>query len=391
MKNKKIKVAIVGLRFGGEFPQIYRDHPDVLDVVICDQDEQLLNDFGDKFNFADRYVNFNNLLDSDVDAIHIVTNIHTHHDLTVKTLKAGKHCACTVPMATTLSELQDIVNAQRSSGKNYMMMETAVYTYQCLYVKELIKQGRIGNIQFMRGIHFQDMEGWPQYWMGLPPMHYSTHAVSPLMFLSGLKMKSVRCLGSGIMRDDLKSQYGNPFPVESALFQMKDQCLAAEVTRSLFQTAREYVEGFTILAEQMSFEWNYEDEDPYIFEFIDQMALTSLGSRGRGIKTKTVKCPDYKDRLPKTIQKYTKEHTILDPENPHLSIKQGGGHHGSHPHLVHEFVRSIIELRSPLINAETAAHWTAAGICAHESAINEGIEIEIPQFELHNLGATDKA
>jgi hypothetical protein len=70
----------------------------------------------------------------------------------------------------------------------------------------------------------------------------------------------------------------------------------------------------------------------------------------------------------------------LDESNPHLSVLQGGAHHGSHPHLVHEFVRSIIEERKPNIDAVTAANWTAAGICAHESALKGGAEIIIPQF-----------
>jgi hypothetical protein len=55
--------------------------------------------------------------------------------------------------------------------------------------------------------------------------------------------------------------------------------------------------------------------------------------------------------------------------NRHLSFEQGGGHHGSHPDLVHEFVRSIMERRAPAIDAVTAANWTAAGICAHELAL----------------------
>ena len=59
---------------------------------------------------------------------------------------------------------------------------------------------------------------------------------------------------------------------------------------------------------------------------------------------------------------------------------QGGGHGGSHPHLVHEFVSSIIEERPPWPDAITTAAWTAAGICAHESAMNGGARIEIPQF-----------
>ena len=372
---------MVGLRFGGEFPPIYRDHPDVGDVIICDQDEALLKEFGDRFGFKQRYSDFNSLLDADVDAIHLVTNIHTHHDLSVRALNAGKHVACTVPMATTLEELLSIAAAQKASRKNYMMMETAIFTYQCLYVKELMDQGKIGNVQYLRGVHFQDMEGWPPYWMGLPPMHYATHAVAPLLYLSDSVAESVRCIGSGTMREELKKQYGNPFPVESGLFKMKDKPLVADVTRSLFETAHEYVEAFTILGDKMSFEWNYEDEEPHVYEFGDALSETGPGSRGRKIKTSMVKCPDYQSRLPASIQKYTKVHTILDPANPHLSIRQGGGHHGSHPHMVHEFVRSMIEDRNPLVDAVTAANWTAAGICAHESAMQDGKEIVIPSFE----------
>ena len=37
--------------------------------------------------------------------------------------------------------------------------------------------------------------------------------------------------------------------------------------------------------------------------------------------------------------------------------------------LAHEFVRSIVERRPPALDIMTAANWTAAGVCAHESAI----------------------
>lgn len=182
MNGKKIKVGIVGLVFGGAFPTIYREHPDVEEVVICDKNEELLRDFSRKFGFSKCCSDYQEMLDSDVDAVHILTNIHTHADLAVQALNAGKHCAVTVPMATTLDEIRNIIEAKKKSGKNYMMMETSVYTYQCLYVKSLIDQGKLGRIQYLRGTHFQDMEGWPDYWKGLPPLHYATHAVSPLLF-----------------------------------------------------------------------------------------------------------------------------------------------------------------------------------------------------------------
>ena len=59
---------------------------------------------------------------------------------------------------------------------------------------------------------------------------------------------------------------------------------------------------------------------------------------------------------------------------------QGGGHHGSHPHLVNEFVMSIIEERTPAIDEYLAANITAAGICAHESAMKGGESVIVPAF-----------
>ena len=378
MYEKKLHIAVVGLRFGGEFPAIYREHPDVGLVSICDKDSQLLDAFGNRFGFERRHTDFDSLLlDDSIDAIHIITPIHTHEELAVMTLKAGKHCACTVPMSTTIEGLRAIISAQKESGKNYMMMETSVYTYWCLYAKELIDRGELGGIQYLRGFHFQDMQGWPDYWNGLPPMHYATHAVAPLLYLSGSRAAKVHAFGTGRLPEGYEDNYKNPFSVETAIFQLEKDNMTADVSRSLFCTAREYVEGFTIYGEKKSIEWSMEDEEPYLFEFLPSVKA----KYGQEIKTGRIPLIDYASRLPEPIRKFTREHTILDPLNPHQSIKQGGGHHGSHPHLVHEFVRSIVEERKPTIDAIVSANWTAPGISAHLSAILNGAEVEIPSFE----------
>jgi len=377
--DKKLNIAVVGLRFGAEFPAIYRDHPHIASVTICERNETLLNEFGNKFGFTKRVTDFNALLaDESIDAIHIVSDIFSHYDLTMAALQAGKHCACTVPMATTIDQLRDIITAQKASGKNFMMMETAVYTFQCLYVQEMIQRGELGRVQYLRGTHFQDMENWPEYWMGLPPFWYATHAISPLMHLSGARAKKVYALGSGVLTESYKARHNNPFPIETAIMELEapdGKPLAAEFGRSLFNTARSYVEGFTVFGEKKSFEWDMEYEPAYVFEMEN-------GGNGRGNKiTETrVQAPDYANRLPEGIRKFTKRHTILDPHNQHQSVEQGGGHHGSHPHMIHEFVMSIVENRKPMIDAVTAANWNAPGICAHESAMAGGKEIIIPTF-----------
>lgn len=391
MKDGKVKAAVVGLRFGGEFPGIYRDHPDVYETVICEKDRPLLDAYGDMFGYDERYEDYDELLKSDVDVIHITTGIPNHYELTMKALRAGKHCACTVPMATTLEELEDICRLQKQTGLKYMMMETTVYTFQTLHAKKMMENGEFGKIQYMRGIHFQDMEDWPDYWMGLPPMHYGTHAVAPLLYLSKAKPESVTCCGSGVMRQELVERYGNPFPVETATVRFKGEPFVADITRSLFETAHDYVEGFTILGDKGSIEMNVECEPPRVSRFMDDLeehlaqqrdpARFGMGARGRWIKTEPAEMDRDNSVLPESIRKYSFEVTVLDADNPHNSIRQGGGHWGSHPYMVHEFLRSVVEDREPEINAAAGAYITAVGVAAHLSAMQQGKPVEIPDFE----------
>ena len=137
-----------------------------------------------------------------------------------------------------------------------MMMETAIYTREFLFVRELRDSGKLGRIQFMRGSHQQDMAGWPGYWEGLPPMHYATHGVSPCLAIVRGEAEYVVCFGSGRIEDSLIAKYGSPFAVETALFKVRNQQLAFEVTRSLFETARQYRESFDVYGEKTAFEWS---------------------------------------------------------------------------------------------------------------------------------------
>jgi predicted dehydrogenase len=370
-----IRVAVVGLGFGAEFVPIYLDHPDVRSVAICDSDPTRLERTGNRFRIAQRYTDVRDVIDSpDIDAVHLVSGIPDHAWQAVATLQSGKHCASTVPMATNIADIEAIIAAQRASGCNYMMMETAVYTRQFLYARQLQERGEFGRIQFLRGAHYQDMEGWPAYWAGLPPMWYATHAISPLLALTSSRACTVHCFGSGEMREELRRPYGNPYPIETAIFQLEMPGLSAEVTRSLFHCARPYMESFTVYGENACYEWQMENEAPALFRMTPVVPGQSRAT--------TVDHPLARDRadlLPPAVGRYT-ERFVYGEDEHHLSFAQGGGHHGSHPHLVHEFVRSIMEARSPWIDAMTAAHWTAAGICAHESAMSGGREITIPSF-----------
>jgi predicted dehydrogenase len=372
----RLRVAVVGLGFGAEFVGIYKDHPDVAEVAICDSDPVRLGRMGEKLGVQRRYADLEEVIaDRSIDAVHLITGIPDHARQTVAVLNAGKHCACTVPMATSLADIRAVVDAQRRSGCCYMMMETAVYTRQFLYAQQLHRQGSFGRLQFLRGAHYQCMEMWPPYWAGLPPMWYATHAVSPLLAIGGARATRVHCFGSGAMRPELTRQYGNPYPVESAIFELDRGALHAEVTRSLFHCARPYMESFVVYGEDACYEWQMENEAPVLFT---ASAITPGSTRT--FQTSRPDAPDRADLLPPAVGRYTRRFVYSDGER-HQSFEQGGGHHGSHPHMVHEFVTSIVEGRKPWIDEVTAANWTAAGICAHDSAMRGGAEVLVPRFD----------
>jgi hypothetical protein len=126
------------------------------------------------------------------------------------------------------------------------------------------------------------------------------------------------------------------------------------------------------------FEWGFADNDPPYLTVINP---AEDNKRGRQTITETVDLPNYHHSLPAEIQPLTVGDNY-DPLNPQDSLKKGagGGHHGSHPHLVHEFLMSIIEKRKPWIDEVMGGNITAAGICAHESAMNDGAPVTVPEF-----------
>src|SRR3954466_7953721 len=314
MSNRKIRVAIVGLGFGAEFIPIYQRHPNAEMYAICRRNEKELNACGDRFGIKTRYTDFAKLLaDPNVDAVHINSPIPDHAPQSLAALNAGKHVACTVPMGTSIQELHELCDAQRKSGKTYMMMETVVYSREYLFVKELYDKGELGRLQFLRGSHQQDMEGWPGYWEGLPPMHYATHCVSPCLAILGKHAEHVVCHGSGRIDEKLIPKYGSPFAIETATFKMKDSDVCAEVTRSLFNVARQYRESFDAYGDKKSFEWQQvENEEPVIH---------TRGLPEPEIPTR-VQVPDFATRLPAPIQRFTTKGVYNTDEEKHLSFIQ---------------------------------------------------------------------
>lgn len=374
MAQRKINVAIVGLGFGAEFIPIYQRHPHASMYAICQRTRAKLDAIGDAFDVEKRYDDFNALIrDPNVDAVHINSPIPDHAWMSLAALRAGKHVACTVPMATSIADCRRIVDLSRKTGLTYMMMETVVYGREFLYIKELYDTGKLGKIQFLQASHQQDMDGWPNYWPGLPPMWYATHCVGPMLALTNATAEYVSCFGSGTIRKELIAQYGSPFAVETAHIKFKDSDLTARIYRSLFDVARQYRESIDVYGSKQSFEWTLIEHEPHVLH---------TAKRPEAKIPKRVTAPDFAKRLPQSIRQFTTKGVYDLAKKTHLSFTQGAGHGGSHPHLVHEFVTALVEGREPFPNARQSANWTCVGLCAHESALAGGKIVKLPAFTI---------
>ena len=372
MSSKKVNIAIVGLGFGAEFIPIYQKHPNANLVAISQRNPDKLNELADVFNIEKRYTSYDDLLqDPEIDAVHINTPIPDHGIQSIKALKAGKHVACTVPMATTVEECEEIVRLTQETGLTYMMMETVVYAREFLYMKELYEKGELGKVQFLKASHQQDMDGWPNYWPGLPPMYYATHCVGPVLGLLRSEAEYVSCFGSGTIREELIPHYNSPYAVETTHIKFRNSDVSAQVYRSLFDVARQYRESFEVYGSKKSVEWPLIEGKPLVVH---------TAKKPEPEIPEEVESPNFAKLLPKEIQHFTTQGVYDSEGHQHLSFTQGAGHGGSHPHLVHEFVNALVQNKAPYPNAKQSANITCVGILAHKSAIEGGEIIKLPEF-----------
>lgn len=370
--TQNVNVAMIGLGFGAEFIPIYQSHPNTTVLALCRRDEAALNKMADQFGIEKRYTDYDEVLsDPDVDFVHINSPIADHAWMSLRALDAGKHVMCTVPMATTIDECRQIVEKVNETGLKYMMAETVVYSREFLFIKEMYEKGELGEIQHVAASHPQDMDGWPEYWQRMIPMHYATHVVSPCLALVNGVAEYVSCFGSGSVREDIAEKSGNRFAVESCHIKYKDSDLTAHVWRCLYDVARQYRESFDVYGAKKSFEWTLIENEPHVIH---------TAKKPEPDIPEKIEVPDFAHLLPEAIRKYTLPQEIHDAD--HLSFVQGGGHGGSHPHMVHEMVSALLEDRAPWPNASTSANWTCVGLCAHESALKGGARVELPEFTL---------
>ncbi len=96
------------------------------------------------------------LLDSDVDVVHICTPNHTHATLAERALRAGKHVVCEKPLATSLEDAARLAALADDSGCVTAVPFVYRYYPTVREARARIASGEAGQLWMLHGSYLQD-------------------------------------------------------------------------------------------------------------------------------------------------------------------------------------------------------------------------------------------
>ena len=94
------------------------------------------------------------LADPEVDVVDIVSPNYLHKEQILKSLEAGKHVLCEKPLALNAAEASEVLEASRRSDKTLGMIFNYRFVPAIIKARELIEQGRLGEVYSFRGEYF---------------------------------------------------------------------------------------------------------------------------------------------------------------------------------------------------------------------------------------------
>lgn len=157
---KKFGLALVGCgRIANEHLNAYKAaNQDIVDLVaVCDVDYARALEYQEKFGARYAYRDIDELLkNEEVEGVILTLPHHVHHDLTVKSLRAGKHVLVEKIMSTCYEDSLDMVRVAEECGKTLMVGQTQRFTPGVWMAKEMVEEGKIGRI-------FNITESWNQH------------------------------------------------------------------------------------------------------------------------------------------------------------------------------------------------------------------------------------
>lgn len=402
--NKKIRIAVIGCgRFSPFFIPLFKAHPVVEKVYVCDEKRDRADEFSKRFG-VDIIDSFEEALASDeINSVAVFTQRFKHGQMVIDALKAGKHVYSAVPGAITVNEIVEIEKLVRETKLTYSMGETGYYRAAAIFCRREFAKGTFGKFVYAEAHYNHDIrnmeesfrssggDDWKKY-AGIPPMYYPTHSTSMILStMPGVYAKKVIALGfSGSPRTDIygvdgQNLYNNPFANTTMLLELSNGGIArVSENRCVGWRAPE-----TYISQYYGTNGGYEFSvahhhlahwDP------DRTGKVIMEDVTKELQPKCISDKVYSDYA-NTIQEIADGSGFYDtvPIQPVERLPEQfkgmkNGHNGTHHFLIDDFCRAFETGKLSPTNIWQVARYNIPGLLAHESALQGGVAIDVPDL-----------
>lgn len=365
-----IKVGIAGVR-GLSTLIGFNSIPNVKVEALCDLDENLLKQESVKYNIPKTYRVFDDMLESDIDAVVIATPMQCHVPQAIAALEAGKHVMSEVTAGVTMDELWWLTECVEKYNKVYMMAENYCYIPENQIIANMVGKGMFGEVYFGEGEYLHDIRNlttynygdhtsgktsWRKFWqLGKRGAFYPTHSLGPVMqWFKDDQIKAVSCFGTGWHTSTEFRQEDTSLTIcqmeSGSLIKIRVDCIS-ERPHNMAYYSLQGTKGCYEAPRGLG------DEHKIWLKGMDQ---DTDHAYWRPLK-------DFYEYLPERYKNATEE-------------QKAAGHWGGDYFIVEDFIDAITKGVKPAVDVYEACEWTAVGLLSELSVMNGGKTIEMPQF-----------
>lgn len=360
--KEKVKFGVFGTWRGLSYIKALKNIEEAEIVAICDKDPEKIEK-AKEFCPPDVKVckDFDELLSSGIDAVVLCNYFHQHAPFAIKAAKAGIHIFSETQAAVTMKECVELVEAVEENGVIYALAENYPFFRANQEMEKIYQSGQIGEVIFAEGeyVHPMSVEEHhyfnpdPTHWRSLTPCtFYCTHAMAPLMKITGLN--PVKVIGKVAANREYARERG----MQSA-------------------------DNYGVLLCEM--------ENGSVFRV---GGCGSFGGHGnwyrlgcskggveslRGDVGKVRLCVNPWELKDENRQFGTE--AVYSPELTETDKKaQSSGHDGGDYWVTWTFVQDVLNKHEPFMNVYRSASLAAMGILGWQSAVDNSKQMVIPDF-----------
>ena len=149
MKDR-IRVGIVGSKFAADFhADCYNRNAKVEIAAVAAIDN--LEPFSKKWNIQAMYEDYNEMLEKEaIDLVSVCVPNFLHHDVVLASARAGKHVLCEKPLATSVKDAREMLDACKKAGVKLFYGEDWCFAPPLRRTIEIINEGAIGKMLYVK-------------------------------------------------------------------------------------------------------------------------------------------------------------------------------------------------------------------------------------------------